>query len=346
MKFCILRLSVTAALAVMKKNAEAIPMSYQNDEDEDIAPNKSMNDSHNPAVLGNASRAAIAEKVAPVLNTPIQSIHWTKVIELCYSLPDSTTTTTTTVTSSSSSNSNNSKRPICFSCEKQEDNLSFMYCGQCRVAKYCGRECQTLDWKLRHKRACASYQRMIYTKLPYESSYNEIHSELPVTHYKKIWSLRSDDFKCEVRNDFFGKIRFYVCPYAVVRYNELGRGFIFLQTNHTLEIASLLIPIDCDGYRIPTRSCSVHYLTSGEYDQEVCRDDFEMTTVRSELQDAIAQYDPTKQIVVLMRFRCGHLALGTTTLVPDYQLCQHLGRDYYDQSTGAPIGSLQLNLDE
>ena len=296
-----------------------------------LATNTSNNDSQNSAA------ATIVEKAAPVLNSPIQSITWTKVVELCYSLPNST----------SSPNADVTKRSVCFCCEKQGDS-TFKLCGQCKVAKYCCRECQLQDWKKRHKRACASYQRMTYKNIPSGSTDtdNDNENKNEGTVCKKVWALRSDEIMCDVRNDFFGKIRFYVCPYSVLRYSELGRGFIFLQANHTLHNTSLLIPIDCDGYHLATRSCSVHYLTSGEYDQEVCRDDFEMTMVRQELNDAIAQYDPTKQIVVLMRFRCGHVALGTTALVPDYKLCQHLGREYYDQCTGSPIGSLQLNLDE
>ena len=295
--------------------------------------NTAMNDSQSPAVAGSAAPATIAEKAAPVLNVPIQSIAWTKVVELCYCLPDST----------SSSNANDSKQSRCFGCGEKED-VAFKLCGKCQVAKYCSRECQVQDWKQQHKRACASYQRMMCRSTPIGTNDTE-HAEKEIFG-TNTWVLRSDEVKCDVRNDFFGKIRFYVCPYAVVRYTELGRGFIFLQTNHTLDITSLSLPIDCNGNHVGARSCSVHYLTTGEYDQEVCRDDFEMTIVRKDLHDAIVQYDPMEQIVVLMRFRCGHIALGTTALVPDYKLCQHLGRDYTDQSTGSTIGSLQLNLDE
>lgn len=291
----------------------------------------SMNGAQNLVDAGGLAPATIAEKAAPVLNVPIQPFSWTKVVELCYSLPDSV----------SSSDGNNIKRSRCFCCEKQEEEVTFKLCGKCKVAKYCSRECQLQDWKKQHKRACASYQRMMYRNIPTGNNDEEYTDKVILG-----WTLRSDDTKCDVRNDFFGKIRFYVCPYAVARYNELGRGFIFLQTNHTLNVTSLSLPIDCDGYHAGVRSCSVHYLTTGEYDQEVCRDDFEMTMMREELHDAITQYDPIKQIVVMMRFRCGHVALGTTSLVPDYKLCQHLGRDYCDQSTGSTIGSLQLNLDE
>ena len=40
----------------------------------------------------------------------------------------------------------------CIRCHKGGENL--MYCGKCRHARYCDRECQRIDWE-RHKRECA-----------------------------------------------------------------------------------------------------------------------------------------------------------------------------------------------
>lgn len=40
----------------------------------------------------------------------------------------------------------------CFRCETVEE--SFRKCSQCRLPHYCSKECQTQDWKLRHKRVC------------------------------------------------------------------------------------------------------------------------------------------------------------------------------------------------
>ena len=298
----------------------------------------------NPGVPGSAA-ATIAEKAAPVLNVPIQPITWTKVVELCYSLA-AAAAAVDPISSNSDSNGDR-KRSICFCCEKQEEETTpFKLCGQCQVAKYCSRECQLKDWKKRHKCACTFYQRMIGHNVTTGNSANETMIREAPSSDCKTWTLRSDEIKCQVRHELFGKIRFYACPYAVVRYSELGRGFLFVQANHTLAITSLALPMDCNGYRVGVRSCSVHYLTAGEYDQEVCRDDFEMTMVRPELREAIEQYDPTKQVVILMRFRCGHIALGTGSLVPDYKLYQQLGRDYIDPKTDSPMGSLQLNLDE
>ena len=45
-----------------------------------------------------------------------------------------------------------------------------------------------------------------------------------------------------------------------------------------------------------------------------------------------------------MRFRCGHVAVGLAPLVPDFKLCQVLGKEYYGEGQGS--GGLQLNLDD
>jgi MYND finger len=262
----------------------------------------------------------IAERAAPFLNAPIQPIHWIQVIELCYS----------------TSEDHEESSSVCFACKKSPtSDQPLKLCGQCKVAGYCSKECQVQDWKRKHKGAvCSSYQRMVLKPLIDDEK----------SSGKRNWSLSSIENQCNARNEFFGRLRFYICPYAVFRHADLGRGFVFVQTNHTLTMISLAIPIDCWGRSLGMRSCTVHYLTVGEYDQEICRDDFEMTMVRKELQNAVAEYDPLTQIVVLMRFRCGHVALGQTPLVPDYKLCQRLGKDYY--ASNAPMGSLLLNLDD
>lgn len=91
------------------------------------------------------------------------------------------------------------------------------------------------------------------------------------------------------------------------------------------------------------RSVWIHYLTLAEYDQEVCRDDFEMAVVRDELHEAVESYDELSQVVVLMRLRCGHVALGTAPLGLDLDVSRRMGRMYFE---GSYAGSLQLNLDD
>jgi hypothetical protein len=210
---------------------------------------------------------------------------------------------------------------VCFSCGSQGDSdtpVKLSKCSKCGVAAYCSRDCQLKDWKDgRHKMACPSYARVAQTEL-------------------------SKETKKAIRNELFARIRFYVCPYAVFRSAELGRGFLFLQTDRSLQDLSPYIPKDCTG-RTVTRSVLLHFLTLGEFDSEVCKDDFELALMRKPLQEAVKSYEKEKEVVILCRFRCGNTALGKAVLVPDYKICKKLGQDYYAENSA---GALQLNLDD
>ena len=208
---------------------------------------------------------------------------------------------------------------ICFQCGSRHSKL--LRCAKCQVATYCQRECQVQDWKKgKHKAACASYKRV-----------------------GPNMTLSTTEVKRQACNDLFGRIRFYICPYAVFKSSSLGRGFLFVQSNLSLATMSLLIPKDSYGRPTRNRSVLVHFLTVGEYDSEVCRDDFEMATVRSDLVQAVEEYDEEKEVVLLFRFRCGHMSLGKSVLVPDYGVCKKLGMDYFAENDSA---SLQLNIDD
>lgn len=209
---------------------------------------------------------------------------------------------------------------VCFGCGKEanETSTELSQCAKCHTAAYCSRDCQVKDWKEgRHKLACASYTR--------------------------LENLKDDDTKEQVRNEMFSRIRFYACPYAVFKSMELGRGFLFIQSDTTLEDISISIPKDRFGRIMQTRSILMHFLTLGEYDAEVCRDDFEMAVVRNPLRELVEGYDEQSEVVLLLRLRCGHVALGKATLVPDYRICKKLGQDYYAEN---PAGAVQLTLDD
>jgi MYND finger len=207
---------------------------------------------------------------------------------------------------------------LCFHCGKLQQQL--LKCGKCKVAGYCQKECQVADWKKNHKLACASYARV-----------------------GPNMTIQTEKDMQDARNEIFGHMRFYVCPYAVHKQSALGRGFLFIQSDQTLAVMSIAHPMDSSGRPTGMRSIMVHYLTLGEYDHEVCRDDFEMAAVRTELQRAVANYDEETKVVMLTRFRCGHVALGTATLVPEYNVCKQLGRDYF---AATDAGALQLNIDD
>jgi hypothetical protein len=161
--------------------------------------------------------------------------------------------------------------------------------------------------------------------------------------------IRSEEDQISSRQDILFRIRFYACPYAVHKATMLGPGFLFVQGTCTL--AEMSLP---SGFHFPgqqqqnrkQRSVLLHYLTLGEFDMEVCRDDFELAAVRDSLQQTVEQHNHETDMVVLMRFRCGHVAVGTSPLVPDYGLCKSLGQTYYGSGAGASSGAIQLNLDD
>jgi hypothetical protein len=207
------------------------------------------------------------------------------------------------------------KKTLCFSCSAMAEKFS--KCASCNVAAYCSRECQVKDWKGgRHKLGCPGYSRLA--------------------------DFDKDEIKAQVRTELFARIRFYACPYAVHKSAELGRGFLFVQSDATLKELSIAIPKDITG-RIAMRGILLHYLTLGEFDAELCKDDFELTSARSKLQEAVNAYDDETEVVLLWRLRCGHVALGKAVLVPDYNICKQLGKEYYADN---PAGAIQLNLDD
>ena len=284
----------------------------------------------------------------PLANAP-SSIEWVETLELGYEQgsPDSNDTVST------------KQQSVCFACGKQPSQQAastdgtgaedavvvggeavettkttssprLMKCSKCHVATYCSRDCQINDWKNGgHKRSCDSYKRLA-----------------TITTNKKEEEEDGDNgdaVKLMIRMELFARIRFYACPYAIFKFGELGRGFLFIQSNETLRNLSLAIPKDEFGKPMPHgRSILMHYLTMGEFGSEVCREDFELTMVRSKLQDVVDTYDPDTEVVLLWRLRCGHVAVGKSVLVPDVGICRKLGMDYYSSS---PAGAVQLNLD-
>jgi len=215
--------------------------------------------------------------------------------------------------------------PRCFRCGTPLYG-KILRCGKCRVACYCQKDCQVNDWKAgKHKTYCAAYERV-----------------------GPHMSIRDGDDKARARTDVFAKVRMYACPYASHRARTLGRGFLFLQSDGTLAAMSLPVPKDSYGRTLSSaphhrrRSVVLHYLTVGEYDSEVCRDDFELAIVRTQLVGAVDDYDEDKEIVLLTRFRCGNLAVGRTPIVPSIEVCRKIGLDYFGNATG----EVQLFIDD
>ena len=257
---------------------------------------------------------------------------------------------------------------VCFACRVTIPVLELKRCAKCRVAAYCSRECQVSDWKRHKKGACAAFQRMVWTTTstttPQPTTEDAAtpkdiddyhHTDDPTDPHRPESTaptpptptlvLRDESVKATIRTELWSKLRLYSCPYAVHHHHTLGKGFLLAQCTVTLAVASLATPQDWFGNLLvhPSRSVVLHYLTLGEFDVEVCREDFELATFRPFLVQALERYDPNRHVVVAMRFRCGHGAVGIAPLVPDYTVCEQLGRQYFATTGTDP---LQLNLDD
>lgn len=178
------------------------------------------------------------------------------------------------------------------------------------------------DGKVGHKYSCAAFKRV----------------------GEDMMIIFGED-KDAARQDILSRIRFYAYPYAVHKASTVGRGFLFVQSDSSLAVMSLPAPILSNGRRYPKqRSVLLHWLTMKEYDSEVCMDDFELAGARNELKSAVETHDEKVEVPVLIRFRCGHVAVGIAPLVPDFKLCAVLGKEYYGSGQGD--GALQLNIDD
>lgn len=187
--------------------------------------------------------------------------------------------------------------------------------------------------------------------------------------------LLSDSKKKEIRDTLWRSIRFYATPYSIFHSQTLGRGFCFIQSPNTIFQISLLPEVfravelqklkknhnkqkqekdtklskdeEQMQMQIPSRNVLIHHMTLKEYDSELCmKADFELCSVREELIKAVNEHKRKEEMVLLMRFRCGHVALGVVNppMQPDYKLALSLGRTYFGHDTSGQ--ALQLNLDD
>lgn len=61
--------------------------------------------------------------------------------------------------------------------------------------------------------------------------------------------------------------------------------------------------------------------------------------IRDALEAAVEGYNPKKEVVLLVRARCGYMAVVVMPLVPELAVCRLLGVEYAEKD------ALQLNLD-
>lgn len=280
------------------------------------------------------------ENITSLKQTEHQIVNWIKSLDLSYDTVNDNERSAPTAALPFDIPSSG-----CFFCGNMLESLST--CAKCKVAKYCSRDCQLSDWK-----SGASWAT------PADSSQSSatVVPNVPHKHLCKALQIyggasltfSTDDKKETVCNTLWKNIRFYACPYSIHHSDTLGKGFCFIQSQSTLSQIAIPRSVFSSLYyeqRQDQRSVLIHFLTVGEYDQELCRDDFELASVRDELVAAVNEYDREKELVILMRFRCGYVTLGTVKkLVPDLKVCRALGRDYY--ANNRTMKTLQLNLDD
>lgn len=204
-----------------------------------------------------------------------------------------------------------------------EGNLrqkKFAACAKCGV-RYCSRECQIACWKTGHKKQC---QRIKLLKSERSDS----------TLSQK---LDSDTRRKMIQRVIHG-FRIYMCPFAVCKYQSIGRGFLLITSiDNPIDSFIYTRPVDRDGRRLDRR-IDLEYLDMGEY-AELCKSDFELGAVRDGLVSAVDSYDPKTQMVVLWLAACGYLGVVVVPIVPDFGVCKSLGADHAQQRT------IQLALD-
>eukprot|EP00904_Undaria_pinnatifida_P003552 jgi/Undpi1/13198/HiC_scaffold_8.g02860.m1 len=194
---------------------------------------------------------------------------------------------------------------------------AFCCCSKCG-AKYCGRNCQVSDWKAGHKKMCEQLREM---------------REGGAARIKQPLNRQN------VMARILGRVRLYLCPFAVCHGEVQGRGFVFVQTPNPVLELEYLQPVNSNGRKLD-RSIILHFLSMGEFVDAVLQDDFELGVIRSPLETAVNSYDRKKEMVVLVRARCGYMAVVVLPLVPELAVCRQLGVEYREKD------ALQLNLDE
>ena len=213
------------------------------------------------------------DKISPPSTSRIE---WLQTLELDYALP---------------SIHQQRQACCCFHCGSvPPGETRLLKCSKCHVASYCQKQCQMTDWKTGgHKRTCQQYARIGPAQdfIPSTSALMEgggsADNNGNSDHNHNFVAANNKEL---ARNGIITRFRFYICPYAVYKTAELGRGFLFLQFNETLSTMALPQMKDCYGRALQqTRSVMVHFLTLGEFDMELCRDDFEFAHVQNALHE-------------------------------------------------------------
>lgn len=212
--------------------------------------------------------------------------------------------------------------PLCFACGAEGAKSA---CAKCVVARYCTRECQVADWKARHKQGCAAFKTL------------------------GVAQKFADAVSAGSATDaLVGKMRLYAFPFAIQSLRTAGRGFVFLQSDTSLDVLSLPTgspPIDCAGRPLVQARCVLmHYVTLEEFDTEISQALPALLPARRALVEAIDKYDDTGEAVLLVHFGPSpdnsFTGVAIAPLAPDVAVCRAMGAEY------AGKDALQIDLDD
>lgn len=200
-------------------------------------------------------------------------------------------------------------------CLERESERSFAACSKCG-AKFCSRECLLLDWKHgAHKRMCGALKRM-------KEGFNR--------------GLKRE----AVLSGVLGRVRLYAFPFLVHHRDQRGQGALFVQSPQPLEDFFFEPNVTSNGNRV-FRVLFLSFVTQSEFDSDITSADFELALAGAALKRAVeASKQDESKAAILLRFRCGYVAVIICTLVPDLQVCRALASDYIGKT------QLQLNVDE
>lgn len=200
-------------------------------------------------------------------------------------------------------------RPGCL--EREKGGVSFAKCAKCG-SKFCSRECLRKDWKANHKTMCGEIQK-------FNQGFN--------AEMKRETIVRG----------VLGRIRLYVFPFLVHHRDAESSGCLFLQSPQPLEDFFFERNVTRQGERV-SRQILATFVTQKEFQEEIISADFEMALAAAAVSRALDS-DETKA-PVLLRFRCGYIAVLVANIVPDLAVCRKLGEDYVGKN------QIQLNIDD
>lgn len=192
----------------------------------------------------------------------------------------------------------------------------FGLCARCGGARYCGRKCQVADYRQGHKALCSRAADLVKRQ----------------TFNKEATLVR-----------LLRKVRLYVGPFVVAQSDSRGEGFLLVQSSRPLlDFVLLEASVDYRTGEPYSRELLMTYMTSDEFSGSMAKSDPRLQAVVPLLSQALGSVNREVDMVVMAKFRCGHLCVLEMPFVPGKQVLAVLATEY----GYGTMDTLQLNVDE